>query len=39
VTFLVNVLRSSGVKLEQSLTEIDDIGLHPDTRKKANPPS
>jgi sugar transferase EpsL len=34
---LVNVLRSSGVKLEQSLTEIDDIGLHPDTRKKANP--
>jgi hypothetical protein len=32
---LINVLRSSGVKLEQSLTEIDDIGLHPDTRKKA----
>jgi sugar transferase EpsL len=32
---LINVLRSSGVKSEQSLTEIDDIGLHPDTRKKA----
>lgn len=34
----VSVLRSRGVKLVQSLTEIDD-GLHPDTRKKANPPS
>jgi sugar transferase EpsL len=32
---LVNVLRSSGVKLEQPLEEVDDIGLHPDTRKKA----
>jgi len=29
-----NVLRSRGVKLEQSLAEVDDIGLHPDTRKK-----
>jgi lipopolysaccharide/colanic/teichoic acid biosynthesis glycosyltransferase len=34
----VSVLRSRAVKLVQSLTEIDD-GLHPDTRKKANPPS
>jgi sugar transferase EpsL len=32
---LINVFRSSGVKLEQSLEEVDDIGLHPDTRKKA----
>jgi hypothetical protein len=31
---LVTVLRSSGVKLEQSL-EVDDVGLHPETRKKA----
>jgi sugar transferase EpsL len=29
----LNVLRSSGVKLGQPLEEIDDIGLHPDTRK------
>jgi sugar transferase EpsL len=32
---LFNVIRSSGVKLEQPLAEVDDIGLHPDTRKKA----
>jgi sugar transferase EpsL len=32
---LINVFRSSGVKLEQSLEEVDDIGLHPDSRKKA----
>jgi sugar transferase EpsL len=32
---LLNVLRSSGVRLGQPLAEIDDIGLHPDTRKKA----
>ena len=34
---LFNVLRSSGVKLAESLAEVDDIGLHPDTRKKAEP--
>jgi sugar transferase EpsL len=32
---LFNVLRSSGVKLAESLEEVDDVGLHPDTRKKA----
>jgi sugar transferase EpsL len=32
---LINVIRSTGVKLEQPLAEVDDIGLHPDTRKKA----
>jgi sugar transferase EpsL len=32
---LLNVFRSSGVRLGQSLAEIDDIGLHPDTRRKA----
>jgi sugar transferase EpsL len=32
---LINVIRSSGVQLEQPLAEVDDIGLHPDTRKKA----
>jgi sugar transferase EpsL len=32
---LINVIRSSGVKLEQPLAEVDDLGLHPDTRKKA----
>jgi len=32
---LLNVFRSSGVRLGQPLAEIDDIGLHPDTRKKA----
>jgi len=32
---LLNVLRSSGVKLEQPLAEVDDIGLHPDTRMRA----
>jgi sugar transferase EpsL len=31
---LFKVLRSSGVKLQQPLAEVDDIGLHPDTRKK-----
>ncbi|MBV9999242.1 MAG: sugar transferase [Verrucomicrobia bacterium] len=30
----VKVLRSSGFKLAQPLDEVDDIGLHPDTRKK-----
>lgn len=29
------VLRGSGVKVEQSLAEMDDIGLHPETRRKA----
>ncbi len=29
------VLRSSGVRLEQTIDEVDDIGLHPRTRKKA----
>lgn len=29
------VLRGSGVKVEQSLDEMDDIGLHPETRRKA----
>lgn len=33
---LLNVLRSSGVKLEQPLAEVDDIGLHPDTRMRAD---
>ena len=37
-TFL-NVLRSSGVKLDQPLDEIDDIALHPDTRKNAAQPA
>jgi sugar transferase EpsL len=32
---LLDVFRSSGVRLGQPLAEIDDIGLHPDTRKKA----
>jgi sugar transferase EpsL len=32
---LLNVFRASGVRLGQPLAEIDDIGLHPDTRKKA----
>ena len=32
---VLNVLRSSGVRLEQTLEEIDDIGLHPETRRKA----
>jgi len=32
---LLNVLRSSGVKLEQPIEEVEDIGLHPDARKKA----
>jgi lipopolysaccharide/colanic/teichoic acid biosynthesis glycosyltransferase len=31
---IINVLRSSGVKLEQPLEEVDDVGLHPETRKK-----
>jgi lipopolysaccharide/colanic/teichoic acid biosynthesis glycosyltransferase len=31
---IINVLCSSGVKLEQPLEEVDDVGLHPDTRKK-----
>jgi sugar transferase EpsL len=35
---LFKVLRSSGVSLERSVAEIDDIGLHPDTRKKAEHP-
>ena len=29
------VLRSRGVRLEQTLDEVDDIGLHPRTRRKA----
>jgi lipopolysaccharide/colanic/teichoic acid biosynthesis glycosyltransferase len=31
---LLNVFRTSEVRLGQSLAEIDDIGLHPDTRKQ-----
>jgi sugar transferase EpsL len=31
---LINVVRSCGVKLEQPLEEVDDLGLHPETRKK-----
>jgi sugar transferase EpsL len=34
LTFL-KVIRSSGVRLEQTLEEIDDICLHPESRKKA----
>jgi sugar transferase EpsL len=33
---IIKVLRASGVKLEQPLEEVDDVGLHPDTRKKIN---
>jgi sugar transferase EpsL len=33
---IIKVLRASGVKLEQPLEDVDDIGLHPDTRKKIN---
>ncbi len=32
---LLAVIRSRGVKLEQPLDEVDDIGLHPETRRKA----
>jgi len=32
---LLKVFRSTGVRSGQPLAEIDDIGLHPDTRKKA----
>jgi sugar transferase EpsL len=32
---LLKVFRSSGVRSGQPLAEIDDIGLHPDTRKKS----
>jgi sugar transferase EpsL len=33
---IIKVLRASGVKLEEPLEDVDDIGLHPDTRKKIN---
>jgi sugar transferase EpsL len=33
---LFNVIRFSGVKLAESLVEVDDVGLHPDTRKRAD---
>jgi sugar transferase EpsL len=33
---IIKVLRASGVKLEQPLEDVDDVGLHPDTRKKIN---
>jgi lipopolysaccharide/colanic/teichoic acid biosynthesis glycosyltransferase len=32
---VLKVVRSSGVRLEQPLEEVDDVGLHPDTRRKA----
>ena len=32
---LFAVLDSRGVKLEQPLEEVDDVGLHPETRRKA----
>lgn len=32
---LVAVARSKGVKMDQALDEVDDIGLHPETRRKA----
>ena len=32
---LLTVLYSRGVRLEQALEEVDDVGLHPETRKKA----
>lgn len=32
---VLNVLRSSGVNLDQPIAEIDDIALHPETRRKA----
>jgi sugar transferase EpsL len=32
---LTDVIRSRGVKLGQTLAEVDDIGLHPETRRKA----
>jgi sugar transferase EpsL len=33
---IIKVFRASGVKLEQPLEDVDDVGLHPDTRKKIN---
>lgn len=35
---VVKVFRSSGVRLDQSVAEIDDIALHPETRRKAELP-
>ncbi len=32
---LVAVVRSRGVRLEQRLEEVDDVGLHPETRRKS----
>ncbi len=32
---VLKVMRSNGVRLEQALEEVDDVGLHPDTRRKA----
>lgn len=32
---VLKVFRSSGVRLDQSVAEIDDIALHPETRRKA----
>jgi hypothetical protein len=29
----LRVVRSSGVRLEQSLDEVDDLGLHPESKK------
>ena len=31
---MLNVFRLRGMKLEQPLEEVDDVGLHPDTRRK-----
>jgi sugar transferase EpsL len=31
---VIDVLRCSGVRLEQTLTEVDDLGLHPETPRK-----
>ena len=36
---VLKVFRSSGVRLDQSVAEIDDIALHPETRSKAGIPS
>jgi sugar transferase EpsL len=34
---LLKVFRSSGVRLGTPIAQLDDIGLHPDTRKKVQP--
>lgn len=32
---VLTVIRGRGVKVEQALEEVDDVGLHPETRRKA----